>query len=302
MNTVKSWLIKSFLKLLSLLPLAAVHKMASAIGELLNVLPIATRKVTETNLQRAMPELDEITRKELAKSSLCETIKAGLELGHMWYASLESVTGRIRTVHGFELVENAKASGKGIIYAAPHLGSWELLGIYLSTLGPMTTLYKPAKIDGLNELIAHSRAKGGAKLVPTNRQGVVKLTKALKQGESTGILPDQQPKRDGGVFADFFGVPAFTMTLLPKLAARTGAVVLLAYAERLPGNQGFDVHFREADPDVYSENSEVAAAGLNRSVEACVRQIPAQYQWEYKRFRKRPDSEAPEGKSQPFYQ
>jgi len=265
------------------------------------VLPVATRKVTEINLQRAMPELDEAARKHLVKRSLCETIKGGLELGHMWYASLEHVMGRIRKVHGFELVEEAKASGKGIIYAAPHLGSWELLGIYLSTLGPMTTLYKPAKIEGLNELIANSRAKGGAKLVPTNRQGVVQLTKALKQGESTGILPDQQPKRDGGVFADFFGVSAFTMTLLPKLASRTDAVVLLAYAERLPGNQGFDVHFHKADPDVYSDSAEIAAAGLNRSVETCVRHIPAQYQWEYKRFRKRPDSEATEESSLPFY-
>lgn len=81
------------------------------------------------------------------------------------------------------------------------------------------------------------------------------------------------------------------MTLLPKLASRTGAVVILAFAERLPGGQGYDVYFRPADPDVYSEDAEVAAAGLNRSVEACVRQIPAQYQWEYKRFRKRPEAE-----------
>lgn len=276
--------------------------MASGLGSLLSVLPVATRKVTETNLRKAMPELNERERQLLVKESLQETMKAGLELGHMWYGSLTSVTGRIREIHGFELIEEAKRSGKGIIYAAPHLGSWELLGIYLSTLGPMTTLYKPAKIDGLNELIASSRAIGGAKLVPTNRQGVVQLTKALKQGESTGILPDQQPKRDGGVFADFFGVSAFTMTLLPKLASRTGAVVILAFAERLPGGQGFDVYFKKADDDVYAENAEVAAAGLNRSVEACVRQIPAQYQWEYKRFRKRPDNIQDDSASQPFYQ
>lgn len=268
---------------------------------MLSLLPIATKRVTETNLQRAMPELSEVDRKFLIRSSLRETMKAGLELGHMWYGDLDAVTGRIRQVHGYELVEEAKRSGKGIIYAAPHLGSWELLGIYLSTLGPMTTLYKPAKIAGLNELIANSRAKGGAKLVPTNRQGVVQLTKALKQGESTGILPDQQPKRDGGVFADFFGVPAFTMTLLPKLANRTGAVVLLAYAERLADGKGFDVHFQKADPDVYSDDGEVAAAGLNRSVEACVRHIPAQYQWEYKRFRKRPDAELHHATHERFY-
>lgn len=86
------------------------------------------------------------------------------------------------------------------------------------------------------------------------------------------------------------------MTLLPKLAARTNARVLFAYAQRLERGQGFKVVFFPADSDINHHDAVVAATALNRSVEQCVLAAPTQYQWEYKRFRKRPDDD-----NQPVY-
>lgn len=277
--------------MLALLPLRLLHVLADLVGTLIYVLPTETRRVTLINLRKALPEVSEQERRRLARRSICETIKTGLELGHMWYGRLERVMALVSEVKGMEHVTRAQQGGKGIIYAAPHLGSWELLGIYVSTLAPLTTLYKPPKIKGLNSLIANARAKAGAELVATDRHGVVRLNKTLMQGGAAGILPDQQPKSEGGVFAPFFGIPAYTMTLLPKLAAKTGAVVLFAYAERLSAGNGYRVVFEPADPDISNKDVELAAAAMNRSVERCVRALPSQYQWEYKRFRKRPDDE-----------
>jgi Kdo2-lipid IVA lauroyltransferase/acyltransferase len=248
------------------------------------------------NLSRVYPDMALADRQQLARQSIRETLKTGLELGHLWYGSLEYVMSLVADVTGQEHVEKAKASGRGIIYAAPHLGCWELLGIYISTLAPLTTLYKPSKIDGLNALIANSRAKAGAELVATDRHGVVRLNKVLQQGGAVGILPDQQPKGEGGVFAPFFGISAYTMTLLPKLASRTNATVLFAYAERLPGGRGFHVVFQPADTELHATDISNAAAAVNRSVERCVNALPSQYQWEYKRFRHRPADTEP-----PFY-
>jgi len=281
---------------MSWIPLRFLHAFAGIMGTLVYWLPTETRRVTLINLQQVFPDLTPDQRSELAKKSIKETLKAGLELGHMWYGSLDHVLGMVREVDGLEHVKAAQASGQGIIYAAPHIGSWELLGIYISTLGPMTTLYKPPKIKSLDKLIASARAKAGAELVPTDRQGVVRLTRTLQQGGATGILPDQQPRKDGGVFAPFFGKQAFTMTLLPKLAARTNARVLFAYAQRLERGQGFKVVFFPADSDINHHDAVVAATALNRSVEQCVLAAPTQYQWEYKRFRKRPDDD-----NQPVY-
>ena len=290
-DRLKTLLISVLLRITSWVPLRGLHVLADMVGSLVYLFPTETRRVTLINLQIAFPDLSQSDLNRLAKHSIRETLKAGFELGHMWYGNLDHVLGMVRNVSGMEYVEQAQASGRGIIYAAPHTGSWELLGIYISTLGKMTTLYKPPKIRGLDSLIANSRAKAGAELVPTDRQGVVRLTRTLQQGGSTGILPDQQPRKDGGVFAPFFGKQAFTMTLLPKLAARTNAQVLFTYAKRLEKGKGFEVVIFPADDDIRDDDPVVATTALNRCVEKCVLGAPSQYQWEYKRFRKRPDSD-----------
>ncbi|WP_317622183.1 lysophospholipid acyltransferase family protein [Pseudohongiella sp. SYSU M77423] len=291
-DTLKTAIIKFALNILAWLPLPALHMIGNAIGTVVYMLPTETRRVTLINLQRVFPELSAEQTQKLARESIKETIKTGLELGHMWCRSIDHVLRLIVSVDGMEHVEKAQASGKGIIYASPHLGSWEALGLYVSTLGPLTTLYKPPKIKGLNALVAGSRAKAGAELVATDRQGVVRLNKALLQGGATGILPDQQPRNEGGVFAPLFGIQAYTMTLVPKLASRTGSQVIFAYAERLSGGRGYHVVFEPADNGIYEADSASAAAAMNRSVERCIRALPSQYQWSYKRYRKRPDDDS----------
>lgn len=276
--------------MLSWLPLSWLHRLGDVLGDLIYLLPTETRRVSLINLQRVFPQLTEAERRDMARRSIRETVKAGLELGPLWYGNLDRAMKTVVDVDGMEHVRAAQASGRGIIYASPHLGSWELLGLYVSTLAPLTTLYKPPKIRGLNDLIAGARARAGAELVATDRKGVVRLTKTLQEGGATGILPDQQP-REGGVFAPLFGIEAFTMTLLPKLAARTNSVVLFTFAERLPAGRGFRVVFMPADAEIDAVDPVVAAAALNRSVERCVRALPTQYQWGYKRFRRRPDGE-----------
>jgi len=283
--------IKTLLRLLSLLPLSWLHRLADGVGEIIYRLPTETRRVSLINLGKAFPDLTDAERQQLARRSIRETIKAAFELGPLWYGNLDNAMSKVVAVEGMEHVQNAQASGRGIIYASPHLGSWELLGLYVSTLAPLTTLYKPPKIRGLNALIAGARARAGAELVATDRKGIVRLTKTLQAGGATGILPDQQP-REGGVFAPLFGIQAFTMTLMPKLAGRTNSVVLFTYAERLPAGQGFKVVFMPAEQGIDDVDPVIAAAALNRSVEQCVRALPSQYQWGYKRFRKRPDGEA----------
>ena len=110
------------------------------------------------------------------------------------------------------------------------------------------------------------------------------LLKRLQSGGVLGILPDQQPKQGEGEFAPMFGVDAFTMTLLPKLAVRTGATVLFANAVRVSG--GFRIEVRAAAPDVIDVNT------LNANVQSLVQPWLEQYQWSYKRYSMRPHGQA----------
>jgi len=155
----------------------------------------------------------------------------------------------------------------------------------------MTCLYRPARQQGMGTVVVAGRERMGIRLAPTDTRGVRILLQALKVNELIGILPDQDPRDEAGVFAPFFGVQAKTMTLLSRLAHKSGAPLLFCMAERLPWGRGFRLHFLPAPSGIDSSNTALAAAALNQGVEQGVKLAPAQYQWSYKRFRTRPAGE-----------
>ncbi|EHJ93259.1 lysophospholipid acyltransferase family protein [Vreelandella boliviensis] len=276
-----SWLWRQ----LSRWPLGLLWRFASLLGPLVYHFSQRERRVTEANLNVVNPNSTVDERKQLAKQSLKHSAATMLELGHAWMAEPNKVEASILAVHGRDKLDNARTEGRGVIVLAPHFGNWEVLNFWLSSHFPFTAMYEPPKISALDPVIRHGRERMGASLVPTNPRGVAALLKALKRSEAIGILPDQEPDWGSGVFAPFFGRDAYTATLLPKLVARTQARVVTGVALRLPG-KGFEIHFLDADEWVYSNDDVQSATGVNASVESAIALDPAQYQWEYKRYRK----------------
>ncbi|MCG6657514.1 lysophospholipid acyltransferase family protein [Halomonas campisalis] len=265
--------------------LTTLWRLARWTGPLVHRFSQREREVTEINLAQVYPDLDPAARRRLARESLTHSAATMLELGLAWMAEPARVEAAIVEVHGRELLDEVRAEGRGVIVLAPHFGNWEVLNFWLSSHFPFTAMYEPPKLHRLDPVIRRGRERMGASLVPTNPRGVAALLKALKRSEAIGILPDQEPSWGSGVFAPFFGRPAYTATLLPKLVARTEARVVTGVARRLPG-QGFALHFLPADERVYSPDETESATGVNASVEAAIALDPAQYQWEYKRYRK----------------
>jgi KDO2-lipid IV(A) lauroyltransferase len=148
-------------------------------------------------------------------------------------------------------------------------------------------MYKPSSSPDIDKLILNARKRAGTELVPTSFRGVARVCKMLESGGITIILPDQQPELlESGQFVRFFGVPALTMKLVPSLIIKTDARVLAVYVLRLPEGRGFEIVFHEPCSDVYSEDLDIAIAAVNCSMERCIREVPAQYHWEYPRFRR----------------
>jgi KDO2-lipid IV(A) lauroyltransferase len=112
---------------------------------------------------------------------------------------------------------------------------------------------------------------------------------AAGKGGTVAMLPDQEPRSGSGHFAPFFGMPAYSMTLLVRLSKRTGTPVVFTYCERLPRGRGYHLHFREAPQEIYSLDIDTAVTAMNRAVEGLIRECPAQYQWSYRRFANRPE-------------
>ncbi len=260
--------------------------LAGAASRVLYAVSRRERHVSRRNLEVAYPDDDGEQRRSRIQASLRHSAATMLELGFAWIADPRRVDASIVEVHGRELLDEARAEGRGVIVLAPHFGNWEVLNFWLSSHFPFTAMYEPPKMADLDPVIRHGRERMGAELVPTNPRGVAALLKALKRAEAVGILPDQEPDWGSGVFADFFGRPAYTATLLPKLVARTQARVVTGVARRLPEGRGFAIHFLAADDRVYDTDEKVSALGVNACVESAIALDPVQYQWEYKRWKK----------------
>jgi len=276
----------------ALLPLPVAHFIGAMAGHLLYLIPNRHRHISAININLCLPQLTATQRKQLLHQSLVELGKTIFETGALWRWQRNKALRLVKKVSGEALLEQALASGKGAILAAPHLGAWEIVGIYNSTRYPMTSLYRPPKLQALDHLVRNARERMGATLVPTDASGVRALFRAVQHNELIAILPDQDPGDAGSVFAPFFGQPARSMTLVARLAQKTGASVIFCYAERLAAGQGFHIHYLPAPASIADADSQKAVNALNQGVEECVRRCPTQYQWSYKRFKARPQGQA----------
>lgn len=281
-NRIGTSLALALVWLLGRLPLRVLHAVGRGLAVLWRWLPTRERQVASRNLALCFPALSPAESRARLRATLDYAGETLFELPWLWSRPVDRVLGKVRRLHGVEAFHAALAEGRGMILAAPHLGAWELLNLWLSRHCRLALLYRAPRLGFLEAVFNRGRSRAGAVPIRAEAAGVRHLVRHLKEGGVVGILPDQQPKQGEGEFAPFFGIEAFTMTLLPKLAARHQLPVVFAWAERLPRGSGYALHFRRADPLV----TDVAA--LNAHVEQCARALPDQYQWTYKRFSMRP--------------
>jgi len=267
-----------FSKLIARLPLPAIHSLGKALGWLLHVCTPGTASLQRSNLVQSGLCANADALKNLTYANISETGKAILETLAIWQWPQQQALQLVKSCGNWHLVEEALNKGKGLIFLTPHLGCFEITSIYYASHHPITVLFRPPKKSWLSPLIDAGRLKGQVKLAPANAQGVRALMQALKKGETIGILPDQIPAAGEGEWANFFGKPAYTMTLAGKLAEKTGATVIMAFGERLTDGQGYRIHLTKiesiATPDL-----------LNQAIEQQIKQKPEQYLWRYNRYK-----------------
>lgn len=259
-------------------------------GTWLWLLPTRSKQVTQINIDLCFPDKTQAWKRNLVKQSLIETAITACEIAACWIKPVSVVNTLIESIEGESILKNAQQLGKGVVLLAPHLGNWELLNFYLATHYPMEIMYAPPKQQALDPVILEARKRAGAKLVPANRRGVLSIFKHLKSGGITGILPDQEPPIQSGVFAPFFGIKTLTPTLVSKLIRETQSVAIGVACYRQK-NGRFSLRFSPCHSAIYDENITISAGALNRTIQDMILLHPEQYQWEYKRFKRRPQDE-----------
>ncbi|OGA12980.1 MAG: hypothetical protein A3H32_03795 [Betaproteobacteria bacterium RIFCSPLOWO2_02_FULL_63_19] len=265
------------LRMLGALPLPVLHAIGIIVGWLVYAVSGRFRRYLRENLAAA-GYVDPAIR----RSAVAHTGMSAMEIPVIWMRRQEEVARLVAEVRGWELIERALAAGKGAILLTPHLGCWEITAQYVSRRHPITVLYSPPKMRAVDPLMQHGRTREGMRSVPPDLSGLRAMLRALRNGEAIGILPDQVPGIGEGEWTEFFGRPAYTMTLVSKLAQKTGAPVLLGFAERLKRGRGYRLYVGPMPEPLAGESPQ---RQLNRGIEELVRRCPAQYLWAYNRYK-----------------
>ena len=271
---------------LSWCPLWLLHATGGWLGRLAHALSPSYRQRFDANAAQAQ------VPPAAAKRAIAEAGRMLMELPHLWLRPPERGVARQVRWSGDALIEAAYSRGRGIVLLTPHMGCFEVTAQAIAhrfgaTHGPITVLYRPARKAWLRPLIDQSRIRPGLATAPATLAGVRLMVRALRRGEAVGLLPDQVPPAGMGVWAPFFGQPAYTMTLAARLVQQTGAALLLIWGERLPQGAGYSVHvlpFGEALP-ADAQASLESATIINRAMERLIVLSPQQYLWGYHRYK-----------------
>ena len=276
-------------KLLARWPLRLLHACGATLGWLAYALSPQYRKRFALNARAAGYSAAQV------RGAVAHAGRMVLELPRLWLGKPVLIQW-----DGAALIDAAHEAKRGVIFLTPHLGCFEVTAQayaqrYFREGRAITVLYRPARKSALQSIVSQSRERQGLHAAPATLSGVKTLFKALRSGHALGILPDQVPPLGLGVWASFFGQPAYSMTLPARLASQTGATVLLAWGERLPRGAGYCVHIRTLTSDV-SDEPALAAAQINAAMEGLIRECPEQYLWGYARYKQpRPDALAAQG-------
>jgi KDO2-lipid IV(A) lauroyltransferase len=229
------------------------------------------------------------------RRSIAESGRVVMELPRLWLRPADRPIPDAVRWEGAELIERRLGQPGGLLILTPHMGSFEMAAqAFAERFGaahPLTVLYRPARQAWLRELQETARARPGIATAPANLAGVRQMMRALRRGETVGLLPDQVPPEGQGIWAPFFGRPAYTMTLAARLAQQTGAHLLVLWCERLGDAAGYVMRVSElVEPLPTQADSDqalqlAAATAINRTMEVLIRQNPGQYLWAYNRYK-----------------
>jgi len=278
-------------RLLSRLPLIVLHTVGSRAGWIAYLFSSVYRHHFAENWLRWQnwhgqhPELSPSgVSNQARRAAIATSGQLAMELPKTWLRPPEELRRLIVDVQGQQHIEEALQDGKGVLLLTPHIGNFELIALHIGMHYPITSLFRPARQEFLRKLMYMGRNQGRAKTSPADISGVRAMLKALKNNQIIGMLPDQTPQVGEGQWANFFGHPAWTMTLAARLSIAAGAT-LLALCERLPRSTGYRIQFSPPREELFGETAE-RVQQINNELEQVIAQLPCQYLWGYNRYKR----------------
>jgi KDO2-lipid IV(A) lauroyltransferase len=287
---------RALMALLGLLPFAWMGPLGRRFGALVFACAGRERRKTLANIRIAFPRgFDEAQVEALARAVWVRLGQALFEVVRCRGWERERIVEQVARARGVERLKGALAQGKGALVVTGHLGNWELLGGFLSTLHPISAVAQHLYDERFDRIVTDFREKDLQVAMIKRGMALRGILSALKEGRIVIALVDQDTGKDG-VFTPFFGRSAWTQSGVARIAQKTGAPIVPAFMVR--GADGrFEAHVEH--PFEVGGGKDPAAAvleGVRRyteAVESYVKAYPDQWMWMHERWKTRPKGEAP---------
>ena len=279
-NRVMPWVATCIFRSLALMPLFLLQSLGIVLGWFAWLIPGPFKRLSNENFLNAFPD----ATPQMLRGAMLSVGQMFLEMPYWWVRRNDRLLNRTVAPAQWHLFEEALSQGKGVILLSPHMGCFELLGPVYSSRHQSTVLFKVPRMAWLRDWIVNMRTRQKLKMAPANQTGVRSLVRTLIKGQTIGILPDQVPVLGEGVWAPFFGRPAYTMTLVQRLQSLTGAKIFVLGVERLGVAKGYRMHISPMN-QMLSEDPLQAATQINAAMENMIRMAPEQYLWGYDRYK-----------------
>jgi KDO2-lipid IV(A) lauroyltransferase len=254
------------------------------------------RRVGHRNLQLAFPERSPWERGRILRGmyrSLGWQLAEFCQMPH----TTSDQANRIVRYEGLENYIAARDRGKGVLVLTGHLGAWELSSFYHSLFGhPMSMVIRRLDNPHVDALVNRIRCLHGNRVLHKDdfARGLIA---AMRAGGTVGILMDTNMTPPQGLFVDFFGHAACTGSGMARIALRTGAAVVPGFLLWAPAEKKYVLHFLPALELVRTGDDEADALAntqtFTRVLEDIIRRNPEQWLWVHRRWKTRPEGEAP---------
>ena len=268
-----------------LMPYRPALAAGRLLGRLICRLSPRRRHIAAVNLRICYPELTEQARETLLHEHF-ESLGIGiLMIGFAWWAS-EAKLRPLVEIEGLEHLQAGLAKGKGVILLGVHFTDLEIFGRLLILFQHVAVMYRPHENKVIEWALSRNRRQSFEAVIPRN--DMRQVVRTLKRNIPVWYAPDQSLKGRNSTLAPFFGEPAGTNTATSRLAAISGADVMLFTAYRKPDDSGYRLIIDPPLQDFPGEDVDQDAARINGVIEQAIAYAPAQYLWIHRRFKKRP--------------
>ncbi len=280
-----------FLRFISFFPHICIRALAAVLGRLCYWFIPRRRRIGEINLEKCFPELSEAERIQLLKQHFYHAVLSVLEYGLHWYGSAARLKKMVSYEDKHYLDELLEAKQK-VILLYPHFTAFEAALYAFNQDVPLVSVYSHQKNKQLDEQILRGRQRYNNVFLIGRTEGLRGIIKYLREHDTPFLyLPDQDFGAKDSLFVDFFGIPAATISGLPRIAKMTGAKVVPAIPYREADGKVL-LRFFPAWENYPGEDIEADVAYMNEFIEERIREMPEQYFWLHKRFKTRPEGEA----------